>query len=67
MLCILALFCSAVISVPEGDFFFDFVRHLTEWIKMAKPPKEKDGMQRSSISMASNGVKPNLALFSDVC
>jgi len=22
-----------VISVPEGDFFFDFVRHLTEWLK----------------------------------
>ncbi|UJR09223.1 hypothetical protein I4U23_013470 [Adineta vaga] len=32
-----------VISVPEGDFFFDFVRHLTEWIKKTKqredPPK----------------------------
>ena len=32
-----------VISVPEGDFFFDFVRQLTEWIKKTKqredPPK----------------------------
>ncbi|XP_055346543.1 myosin-VIIa-like [Paramacrobiotus metropolitanus] len=26
-----------VISVPERDFFFDFVRHLTDWIKKAKP------------------------------
>jgi myosin-7 len=25
-----------VISVPEGDFFFDFVRHLTEWLKKTK-------------------------------
>ncbi|RXG69786.1 Myosin-VIIa [Armadillidium vulgare] len=25
-----------VISVPEGDFFFDFVRHLTDWIKKAR-------------------------------
>uniref|UniRef100_A0A1I8GE52 Myosin-VIIa n=1 Tax=Macrostomum lignano TaxID=282301 RepID=A0A1I8GE52_9PLAT len=29
-----------VISVPEGDFFFDFVRHLTEWIKKAKPSRD---------------------------
>lgn len=25
-----------VISVPEGDFFFDFVRHLTGWLKRSK-------------------------------
>ncbi|XP_019851103.1 PREDICTED: unconventional myosin-VIIa-like [Amphimedon queenslandica] len=25
-----------VISVPGADFFFDFVRHLTEWLKRAK-------------------------------
>ncbi len=30
----------AVISVPEGDFFFDFVRHLTDWIKKARPAKD---------------------------
>lgn len=30
----------AVISVPEGDFFFDFVRHLTEWLKKARPTRD---------------------------
>jgi len=25
-----------VISVPEGDFFFDFVRHLTDWMKKSQ-------------------------------
>ncbi|XP_051536832.1 unconventional myosin-VIIa-like [Myxocyprinus asiaticus] len=29
-----------VISVPEGDFFFDFVRHLTDWIKKARVAKD---------------------------
>ncbi|CAG0896206.1 unnamed protein product [Cyprideis torosa] len=29
-----------VISVPEGDFFFDFVRHLTDWIRRARPGRE---------------------------
>uniref|UniRef100_A0A673N1S9 Unconventional myosin-VIIa-like n=1 Tax=Sinocyclocheilus rhinocerous TaxID=307959 RepID=A0A673N1S9_9TELE len=29
-----------VISVPEGDFFFDFIRHLTDWIKKARAVKD---------------------------
>jgi len=36
-----------VISVPDGDFFFDFVRHLTEWLKKTK-------------SSATGGAAPNL-------
>lgn len=33
-----------VISVPEADFFFDFVRHLIEWLKKAKPvSSQRDG------------------------
>jgi myosin-7 len=31
-----------VISVPEGDFFFDFVRHLTEWLKKTKQSSAKE-------------------------
>ena len=34
-----------VISVPDGDFFFDFVRHLTEWLKRAR--QNKDGKRYS--------------------
>ena len=29
-----------MISVPEGDFFFDFVRHLTDWIRKARPTRD---------------------------
>jgi len=32
-----------VISVPEADFFFDFVRHLIEWLKKARPMSQRDG------------------------
>ncbi|XP_038672457.1 unconventional myosin-VIIa-like isoform X3 [Scyliorhinus canicula] len=36
-----------IISFPEGDFFFDYVRHVTDWVKKEKPTK--DG---TSISVA---------------
>ena len=25
-----------VISVPEGDFFFDFVRHISDWMRKGR-------------------------------
>lgn len=36
-----------VISVPEGDFFFDFVRHLTDWIKKARPSRDGKRIKKS--------------------
>lgn len=38
--CNLFLCLISVISVPEGDFFFDFVRHLTDWIRKARPTRD---------------------------
>ena len=48
-----------VISVPEGDFFFDFVRHLTDWIKKARPTRDGNTY---NILHADGDVK--LTLFS---
>ena len=36
----LCIFLFSVISVPEGDFFFDFVRHLIDWIRKARPSRD---------------------------
>ena len=35
-----------VISVPEGDFFFDFVRLLTDWIKQSGPTRDGNSVSR---------------------
>ena len=35
-----------VISVPESDFFFDFVRHLTEWLRRAHSREGESGRER---------------------
>merc|ERR1712106_538844 len=34
-----------VISVPEGDFFFDFVRHITDWIRKGRIQAEGPNAQ----------------------
>ena len=44
-----------VISVPEGDFFFDFVRHLTDWIKKARPTR--DGNSRAQCTFLKMLIK----------
>ena len=36
-----------MISVPEGDFFFDFVRHVTDWIMKARAQAEAEMPQLS--------------------
>ncbi|PNF26048.1 Myosin-VIIa [Cryptotermes secundus] len=33
-----------VFSVPEGDFFFDYVRLLTDWMKRARPSRSAGGV-----------------------
>ena len=38
-----------VISVPEGDFFFDFVRRLTDWIKKARPTRDGNSLSRFTL------------------
>lgn len=39
-----------VISVPEGDFFFDFVRHLTEWLRKTKQSKDPNSTANPNLT-----------------
>ena len=36
-----------VISVPEGDFFFDFVRHITDWIRKGRALSDGESKSNS--------------------
>ena len=47
-----------VISVPEGDFFFDFVRHITDWIRKGRALSDGEFQP---------GLKGNLRLMDCVC
>ena len=53
-----------VISVPEGDFFFDFVRHLTEWLRRAKQTRDGRSMHLLHFSLA---VLPMFVTFFPPC
>lgn len=49
-----------VISVPEGDFFFDFVRHLTDWIKKSRPAKDGRYRVKNIFGLSSGLLKAKL-------
>uniref|UniRef100_A0A1I8FCU5 AAA_lid_3 domain-containing protein n=1 Tax=Macrostomum lignano TaxID=282301 RepID=A0A1I8FCU5_9PLAT len=53
-------FCANVISVPEGDFFFDFVRHLTEWNQEGEAQPAGQGPQRRTSSSLPSWKLPKL-------
>ena len=35
-----------IFSIPENEFFFDFIRHLSEWVAKARP--NRDGLVQKS-------------------
>ena len=49
-----------IISVPEGDFFFDFVRHITDWIRKGRSISEGKILYIVHLCFCSNWFRPGL-------
>ena len=45
-----------VISVPEGDFFFDFVRHITDWIRKGRALSDGEFQPGLKGNLVINGI-----------
>ena len=52
-----------IISVPEGDFFFDFVRHITDWIRKGRSISEGKLYTLFEFLFSLVRSRPQIAIF----